>query len=181
MVFSITWKSTALVSGAGLLATWLAAVPAPTTSPAAAPVAIATGSARGSASVDTAIVHEAERLARRAQRLPAYVPTVRNPFRFRAQVSQASVPARSNAAAPEPVVPPLAIPVAPVFHLAGVAMDQVEGREIWTAILSTPKGVELVREGETAGEGFVVGAIGPDRVELRRPDGSSLTLPLSGK
>ena len=172
----MTWKSTALVSGAGLLATWLAAVPAPPLSPATS------GSAavprRAPAAADSAIAHEAERLARRAQRLPAYAPATRNPFRFRAPAATAAAPTPTRVVETGPVVTP---PVVPSVHLAGVAMDRIDGRDVWTAILSSPKGVLLVREGETAGDGLVVGAIGADRVELRRPDGSILTLPLSGK
>ncbi len=172
----MTWKSTVFVSGAGLLATWLASVPSlsttPTlTTPRAEPRNI-------SAPVSSEIADEADRLERRSRSDDTYRTSSRNLFRFG--------PARpSSHTSRTPAVPAVAdvMPAAPVvsIRLSGVAMDRVGEREVRTAILSTPTGVVLAREGEEIAPGWTVSTIDAESVGLTRPDGSMLTLPLSGK
>lgn len=170
----MTWKSTVLVSGAGLVATWLAGVPSPTPAPQrAAPQAQAAGASRTRAPSE--IEHLADRLESRNRAGDGYSRPARNPFRF----APAPVPRRTEDSETPPVPEVTSVP-APVIRLSGVAMDQVDGREEWTAILSTPTGVVLAREGDEIAPGLTVSAIGAESVTLTRPDGSTQVVPLSG-
>ncbi len=173
----MTWKSTALVSGAGLLATWLASVPSPAQSPAPAaqarPVAV-TAPAPVPASSDIEAL--AERLGRRNQAVPDYGRPARNLFRF--------APLRTSAPRVDAPPPALDVPVQPAgpqFRLSGVAMDRVDGADVWTAILTTPAGLVLARRGEDVIPGWTVATIEAESVMLTRPDGSTVVIPLSGK
>src|SRR4051812_47906953 len=93
----MTWKGTVLVSGAGLLATWLAS--APSTHPAA-PARAVRPSATSRPPAD--IVYEAERLRARMHVVTEYTRPSRNPFRF--GEARPSRPAGTQA----PLVPEIA-------------------------------------------------------------------------
>jgi hypothetical protein len=66
-----------------------------------------------------------------------------------------------------------------LIALSGIAQDTVEGRTVRTAIISTPDGVQLLKEGEMLAGQYKVAAIGADAVELVRvSDGSTVRLGL---
>ncbi len=177
----MTWKSTVFVSGAGLLATWLASVPAPAPTPvqtsASAPAA---RPASAPTAVSSEIAYEADRLERRNTARDDYDRPARNLFRFGPVRSLA----RTTAVAARPV--PIDVNLAPAVpqlavHLSGVAMDRVGDRDVWTAILSTPAGLLLAHQGDEITGGWTIATIEAESVALTRPDGSMLMLPLSGK
>ncbi|HXH25454.1 MAG TPA: hypothetical protein VNI78_09415, partial [Vicinamibacterales bacterium] len=73
--------------------------------------------------------------------------------------------------------PPAPAPV-PV-RLSGLAADVVEGQTVRIAILTTARGVELVKEGETVSGGYRVRSIDDNAVELESiADGAILRLTL---
>jgi hypothetical protein len=164
VVSVMTWKSTAVVSGAGLLATWLASYPpASAPEPAAAPAApIAT--------TGTDIQAEAARLQEQVRGVVEYEPPVRNPFRFTTRAPRAAAP-------PTPVefaaVTPAA--AAPEITVSGVAIDTVEGQEVRTVILGTPSGLVFAKVGDAVA-GYRVSAIAEDAVQLTADDGSTITI-----
>ena len=180
----MNWKSTAIVSGAGLLSMWFAASPpAPilsTTSPATTEPSATTGT------TGSDIEQQAERLQARVRRETEYHEPSRNLFRFGPRVAErreatATAPASS---APPPVndtpefVAPAPPPPPPV-SLSGIATDQAGDRTVRTAILSSPSGVLLVHEGDDVLGQFRVERIGEDAVELTRlSDSSPLRLTL---
>src|SRR5262245_14532083 len=90
----MTWKSTALLSGAGLIATWFASAPAtvPSAPAASVPAAVAP---RNDPAAD--IGQQAERLRSGLQAHDAYHRPTRNLFRFEERRSEAAAPR-----APEP-------------------------------------------------------------------------------
>src|SRR4051812_46933379 len=125
----MTWKSTAAVSGVGLLLTWLANVPAQN-APAAPRAAARPAATRALSDIQA----QADRLRSRMHASPDYAAPSRNPFRFGA----ARVTTHSDIAArPAPPEPPAA-PPPPIIKLSGIAVDMVNGREERTAILNTP-------------------------------------------
>jgi hypothetical protein len=173
----MTWKSYALASGAGLLATYLASYS----------TTLVTEPARQGAPIDAArstpgpdIVEEANRLQARMRAVAVYREPARNPFRFGArQVAPppaAAVPPAVATALPAPA-PPRELPF---VVLAGIATDMVSGAPERTAILTTTAGVVLVRAGEMVGADYRVREVGEDAVVLESPgDGSIRTLRLS--
>jgi len=175
MLFTMNWKSTAFVSGAGLIATWLASVPSPTTTlkmvaPQAQPASAQTA-------VSSEIAREADRLERRNRVDGDYNRPSRNLFRFEG----VRTTARAASVAPAPVVPSTLEPQPLAIHLSGVAMDRVGEKDVWTAILSTPTGVVLAHLGDQVAPGWQISTIESESVGLTRPDGSLLILPLTGK
>ena len=126
------------------------------------------------------IEREAARLEARVRREAAYAQPRRNPFRFGATRPSASVgadPAETSLAETGvPVAVPSSPPPLPV-SLAGIAEDQVEQRVERMAILSSPDGVLLVREGEDVLGQYQVAKIDSDAVELvRHADGVTVRL-----
>jgi hypothetical protein len=164
----VNWKSTAAVSGAGLLLTWLANGPAQ--QGAVAPARTATRPAAARAGSD--IQEQAERLRARMHASAAYSEPSRNPFRFR--VKHASI-APVRTVAPENVVAALP-PPPPSIKLSGIAADTVDGQEQRTAILNTPGGLVFAHEGDDVAGQFRVSSISEDAVELIGPDGVVLRL-----
>ena len=172
---SMDWKSTAVISGAGILATWFFSMP-PTQAPAATPVRAARAASAAAPTVD--IEKEAERLQVHVRPQAQYSAPSRNPFRF------GSGPSRNVARPTVDVAPPPAVPAAPLpppvptLTLDGVASDSTNGQEQRTAIIHTDAGVVLVKEGDELA-GYRVGKIAADAVELTRvSDGSILRLGL---
>ena len=173
----MNWKSTVLVSGAGLVATLFGWVSTPTLpqrnpTPAAIPVAQPTATAPAAADIQ----HEAARLQSRLVPESTYRQPSRNPFQFAPRLTPRAAD-RPIAPVQEPaiVLPPA--PVRPTITLRGIASDVVDGAIQRTAIVTTDAGLMLVREGETAGT-YRVTKIEDESVELTGPDGS-LTLSLS--
>ena len=172
----MTWKSYAAVSGATVLAGWLASSPpanAPTgtTSPARSPRA---RDASGASDIQA----QAERLRTGLQGERNYTAPQRNPFRFEVgrDVDPGSVE-RGTASEPEPAPEPVATPPPPM-SLSGIAEDQVNGETSRTAVVSSPAGVDLVREGDEI-LGYRVAHIEGEAVELVRiADGTTRRLAL---
>jgi hypothetical protein len=174
----MTWKWTAVVSGFTLLAGWMGvnsapplATNAPQRSSSAAPVATARAAAAASD-----IQRQAARLHVRLNDRVDYREPTRNPFRFGARPAPArrAEPVRQAIELP----PPPSVPVVPPITLAGIATDGEAGTAPQrTAILSTPVGVLLVKEGDAIGDAYRVVRIGEETVELSRTsDGSRIEL-----
>ena len=107
----------------------------------------------------------------------AYSQPQRNPFRFGSARPRGSpgIDVAEAASSAETFVPE--VPPPPPVSLAGIAEDQVEQRAERTAILSSPEGVLLVREGEDVLGQYRVAKIESDAVELvRHADGTTLRL-----
>jgi len=173
----MNWKATTVVSGATLLAGWLASAPPSSTTPAA--LTSAAQSPQTAAASD--IGQLAARLQTQTSRAANYGAPERNLFRFGQNVpvrSAGSQPGVSVAPAPPLEILPQA-PPPPPLSLAGVASDPDGARTVRTAILSSPAGVLLVHEGDEVLGQYRVGAIGEDAVELTRlADGAALRITL---
>lgn len=176
----MSWKSYAVVSGATVLAGWLASTP-----PSNAPESAVSARRPSAAPRDVPasdIEREAERLQVRVRREVEYAAPQRNPFRFGAGRADAyrggDIPA---AAPPPPPQPTVVLPIAPPppVSLSGIAEDQDGQRVERTAILSSPSGVLLVREGDPVLGDYRVSRIEAEAVELVKTDGSMLRLTLS--
>jgi hypothetical protein len=167
---SMDWKSTAVISGAGILATWFFSMP-PTQAPAASPARAPRATAAAAPTVD--IKKEAERLQVRLRPSMQYSEPSRNPFRF-GSAPVRDVARQVAAAAPAPLaVAPLPPPM-PTLMLDGIASDDANGQAQRTAILHTDAGVMLAKEGDEIA-GYRVGKVSADAVELTRiSDGSIL-------
>jgi hypothetical protein len=173
----MTWKSTAVVSGIGLLATWVASVPPPSL-PGASTQSRPQVNERAASSATSDIARQAERLQVRLRTDSAYEQPSRNLFRFGSSAAP-KAPSARTAPQPTPDPPVTPPPAALQISLSGIAGDMVEGQEQRTAILSTPTGILLVRKGDEVAGQFRVGAIDTGAVELvRLDDGGVLRLTL---
>ena len=112
----------------------------------------------------TDIVREAERLHRGVGGVAPFERPRRNPFRFGARPASAGPP---QPAAAEPVtVPAGPLPsLPPTVSLTAIANDVVDGTAQRTAILNTPQGIVIAREGDVVGE-YRVRAIDDEGVDL---------------
>jgi hypothetical protein len=169
----VDWKSTAIISSAGILATWFFSMPP--TRPAATGPATPRLRASQTAAATIDIEQEAARLQAHMHQQPRYIEPSRNPFRFgsrpAARPAAAPVSTQSVAAVPQPSAPPR-------IALDGIAVDNRDGQEQRTAILNTDIGIVLVREGEEVA-GYRVDKIGADLVQLVKvSDGSVLSVGL---
>ena len=180
-VFSpMTWKSTAVVSAAGLFATWLASTPPLLNRPPEPVLASPTAAKTEAAAAE--IQEQASRLHVRIQEVIEYREPSRNPFRFSARIEARPTPSGAGSAPPpsesEPMTTPVPRPTL-LISLSGVAQDTIDGRTVRTAIISMPDGVQLVKEGDVLAGQYKVGTIGADAVELvRLSDGSTVRLGL---
>ena len=170
------WKSTAVISGAGILATWFFSMP-----PAHAPAGAVAPAARGPQAVTPTIdiEKEAARLQARPPQEQHYSEPSRNPFRFGERRGPARATTGADASPPVTIAPlPPAPPPPPVITLDGIAADVVGGENQRTAVLHTDAGVVLAKEGDQVG-GYRVEKIAADAVELVKiDDGSVLRLGL---
>lgn len=168
----MTLKSYLLLSGGGLLATYLVtaqppASPAPRATPGRASSSI------GATGVD--IREQADRLEARVRAEVEYQAPSRNLFRFSARQAPPSepspLPERDGAppAADVDVPPP-----PPPITLSGVSSGEA-GR---TAYLMTVQGLITVREGDTVPPNYRVGRIEEDAIELTAADGTTRRLKL---
>ena len=170
----MSWKSYAAVSGATVLAGWLAS---PSNTPDRTASAARPPAARDARSPD--IEREAERLQTRARRDVEYTQPQRNPFRF--GVTRPDVNRGGDLPDPAPALPPEVVPIVappPPVKLSGIAEDQKGQQMERTAILSSPEGVLLVREGDPVLGEYRVGRIESEAVELVKSDGTTLRLTL---
>ena len=173
----MTWKSYAAVSGATVLAGWLASSP-PSNVPTPGRAAASSPAPRRRAEAATDIEEQAARLQSRMHVARAYAEPQRNPFRFEERRSAAP---RSRELAPVVEAPPPidVAPPGPRVSVAGIAEEQRDGRVERTAILSSPMGVLLVHEGDTIVDDYRVGRIEAESVEVVRvSDGTSTRLTL---
>ncbi len=161
----MTWKTYAAVSGATVLAGWIASSP-----PANAPATSASGQRRAPAAnrapAGSDIEEQAARLQARLRQESEYQAPARNPVRFGArEVTRSAAPERPEAPAPvEPIIP--ALPPPPPIRLSGIAEDGPAERVERTAVLSVPAGVLLVREGDVVLGQYRVAKIEAGAVEL---------------
>ena len=159
----MTWKSYAGVSGATVLAGWLASSPPSNESATGGSIPPERSAAVPAAAAD--IQEQAARLQAGLRLEAAYREPERNPFRFGARnVGQPA--AEGSAPAPSTVEAVVPAPSAPLVTLSGIAEDQVGERTERTAILSSSSGVLLVREGEDVLGHYRVAKIEADAVEL---------------
>src|SRR5438132_5039360 len=163
VTFTMDWKSTAVISGAGVLATWFFSMP-----PAHAPVGVVVPAARApqTSTPNIDIEKEAARLQIHPRQEPHYAEPSRNPFRFS---ERREVRPTTGSAPPAAPIVPLA-PPPPRITLDGIASDTVGGQEQRTAILNTDAGVVLAKEGDQVA-GYRVEKIAADAVELVKVDG----------
>ncbi len=181
----MTWKSTVFMSGAGLLATWLASAPpaaipqdASSRARQVSPTAPVSAASLATRAADVDIVREAERLQAHAAERAAYREPARDLFRFGAAV-QPRVRRAVRPAAPVAPALPVAVEPPPVsVRLSGVAADLVDGIEQRTAIFSSATGVLLAREGEQV-DGLLVVAVDAEAAVLQRPGGETVRLTLA--
>jgi hypothetical protein len=172
----MTWKSYAVVSGATVLAGWLASTP-----PSRAPTGTASVSREPGVDRDASpsdIQREAERLQARVRREVLYAQPQRNPFRFGDSRADEDRGGDIPAPVPEPTVVIPAAPPPPPVSLSGIAEDQAGERLERTAILSSPSGVLLVREGDQVAGEYTVQRIESEAIDLVKSDGTILRLTL---
>ena len=173
----MTWKAYTAVSGATVLAGWLASAPPSSAPGTSGPAPSQAAPQRAAAQPD--IAREAARLTARVRREAAYVQPQRNLFRFGAarplasrgtDIPEAALPAE----APVPSVAP-----PPRVSLSGIAENVIEQRIERTAILSSRDDVLLVREGDAVLGEYRVTKIESEAIELLRiVDGTTLRLTL---
>jgi hypothetical protein len=164
----MNWKSTAAVSGATVLATWLGWSPG--YQPAATP-AIASNAPEAKAGD---IQSQADRLQVRVRKELEYRDPTRNPFRFNARPpAPQQVPA---AVAPSVSLVPAVAPLP--FTLSGMATETIDGAPRRTAILSSGSEVLFVKEGDRVGS-FTITLVNDTGVDVTAADGSVRRLPLT--
>ena len=174
---AMTWKSYALVSGAGVLSMWVVATP-----PSRMPNRMTPAQPReaaGAAAAASDIEEQANRLQARLQQEALYRQPGRNLFRFVPKPVAPPAPA-ATPDAPAPAVPilPTAPPPLPM-RLAGVAVDQNGDATVRTAILSTFSGVVLARPGDEVLDRFRVTAVEEEAVDfVTIADGTPVRLTL---
>lgn len=163
MFSPMDWKSTTLISGAGLLATWVFSMPN-ATAPAASPSAAVQAPQATASTID--IQREAARLQVRLHPESLGSVTARNPFRFASRPPREVTPV---AASPDGASAPVAIPAPapqPQLSLDGVATEMVDDQEQRTAILHTDDGVVLAKEGDLVSGQYRVMTVSPATAEL---------------
>lgn len=174
----MTWKSYVL-TGAGVVATWLAAA-TPSHMPAnVAPVQ--PREAAGAVAAASDIEEQAAHLQARLQQESLYREPGRNLFTF-GHRPVAAVSAGAETVTPALPEPPQPIaPAPPAVKLVGIADDGQAGNggAGRTAILTTPTGVVLVHAGDDVIGLFRVSTVDADAVNLvSLTDGVALRLPL---
>jgi hypothetical protein len=164
----MTLKSYLLLSGGGLLATYLVTAQPPV-SPAPRATPARPESALGTAGAD--IREQADRLEQRVRAEIEYQAPSRNLFRFGARQDPSSDPApQPENTEPQPLPPPVDVPLPPPpITLSGVATGEA-GR---TAFLVTVQGMISVREGDSVPPDYRVGRIEEDAIELTAADGTT--------
>lgn len=161
MILPMTWKSYALVSGAGVLSMWLVAT-LPSGLPGRAAPPREGEAARPAAASD--IAQQADRLRTRLRREALYRAPGRNLFRFAPRLA-----ARPSEAANVPPAPAAELPATPPplpMRLAGIAVDANGAETVRTAILSTFSGVVLARPGDAILDRFRVTDVEEEAVNL---------------
>ncbi len=154
-------KSSALVSGVGLIAMYFVTTP----KPPAEPRPISRSAAAAQVQATGEIQELSVRLQARVRAESAFREPARNPFRFSARAAAPAVPTATGETAPDVVAAP-APPQVPMLSLIGIAADDVDGATQYTAIISTGQTVLLVRTGDAIGAGYTVAKVEEGAVEL---------------
>jgi len=155
----MNWKATTAATGVTTIAGWLMNSWLWTATPATGAVP-----ERRAARELADIVREAERLHRGVAGVTPFEQPRRNPFRYGVRPAPAVRPQPPQAeplallAAPPPPLPP---PVS----LTAIAVDLVNDVPQRTAILNTPQGIVIAKEGDVVGD-YRVRTIDDDGVEL---------------
>jgi hypothetical protein len=173
----MTWKSYAAVSGATALATWIASY-APSSAPAG-DMTVPPPRAEAIAAAASDIEEETARLQARLRAAAVYREPERNPFRF--GVPGPGIGTAGDPGEPLPPAEPFVFePPPPSVSLAGIAEEGTGERVERTAVLSSPAGVLLVREGDVVLGQYRVVRVEGGAVELvTLADGSTLRLTLT--
>jgi hypothetical protein len=174
---AMTWKSYALMSGAGVLSMWVVAAP-----PARMPGRMTPAQPRAAAGAAAAAIdieEQADRLQARLQQEALYREPGRNLFRFAPKpAARPTAPAIPEAPAPQIPALPTTPPPLPM-RLAGVAVDHNGDATVRTAILSTFSGVVLARPGDEVLDRFRVTSVEEEAVDLvTLADGTPVRLTL---
>jgi|SRR5687767_76071 hypothetical protein len=172
----MTWKSTAVASGAMVVATWLASH-APVGRPREQPTSAPSPSRTETAAAE--IQREADRLHSRLNRVASYKFPSRDPFQFSARPAARAIPRQPVMSVTESLPSVVAQPPTLRMMLSGIGEDVVGDQVVRTAIISTPDNVHIVKIGDTIGDIYKVTTIDADAVELTRlEDGSAVRLSL---
>ena len=172
----MTWKLYALTSSGAVLAGWLVSTGPATERHLAAPGATRQAAERSESAIDLGA--QADRL-RAGVAATTYQEPVRNAFHF-GRSARRGAQAPSAAAVEVAVAPVPPVPVRPQFGLAGVASSVIDGVTERTAILSSIRGVQLVKEGDVVEGGYRVVTVSDDMVIVEsQNDGTRTTLRLS--
>jgi hypothetical protein len=172
----MTWKLYAIGSAGAFLATYLVSNVAPVKPAQNTPVSSPRVVDSAGGPVDLA--EQAERLRAGIASTTPYREPRRDAFRFGDSPRRTAAPPPEASEIEAPVVAPSP---RPPFALAGVATDAPGGAPGRTAILSSLRGVLLVREGDLVEGIFRIVSIGADAITVERvDDGTSTTLRLSG-
>ena len=180
MTWNWKWKVTA--TGATALAGWLASEPIQppgalnrASTDMSRGATTATQNARNAVTVSD-IERQASRLAAAAPLAEAggrphvetEAPPARNLFRFQPRQSpptarRVTAPTRPD---PGPLVPPTPTPFP--LRLTGIATDLVDGMAQRTAVVRSPSGLELAKDGELVAPGYRVVTVGESSIEVER-------------
>jgi hypothetical protein len=173
----MTWKLYAVGSAGAFLATYLVSNVAPVRPAENTPVT-SPRAAADSAGEPVDLTEQAERLRAGIAGTTPYREPRRDAFRFGDVPRRTAAPPPEASAIEAPVVAPSP---RPPFALAGVATDAPGGAAGRTAVLSSLRGVLLVREGDMVEGMFRVVSIDADSITVERvDDGTSTTLRLAG-
>jgi hypothetical protein len=155
-------RTVAVGVGGGALVTWLAWAATPAPRPYAPRRAAAPPGSQSGADLAREIQRLHERLA------PVAAPSLRRDvFAF----PDASPPAARSARAADAAPPAAAaVPRAPDLTLAGMAEDPGPDGPVRTAIISSDRGVSLVKEGDMVASRYRVERLSADAADLRDLD-----------
>ena len=173
----MTWRLYALTSGGAVLVTALATLVTPikkSTPEVQSPVPQALN--RSGTIVDLGV--QADRLKSKLAEVSAYREPARNAFHFGAAPRPVSEPV-----APPPIIDAPSVDIAPPrppYALAGMATSIENGTPVRTAILSSLRGVSLVKEGDILDGAYRVVSVTEDAMTLEAlSDRSQTTLRFS--
>ena len=172
----MTWKLYALTSGGAVLVAALGAIVAPAERRGQnLPITVPQAVDRSGAAVDLGV--QADRLKTKLAQVPAYHEPARDAFHFALAPRPVADPAPPtlDQAPPAVIAPPK-----PPYALAGMATSNEDGVPKRTAIISSLRGVSLVKEGDVLDGSYRVSSIADEDVTLESTtDGTQTTLHLS--
>ncbi len=157
-------RLTALVSGLGLVATWVVnSYQVPATSAPVSARAAASPASRDETPLP--VVHvNTDHLREDARLRPSFAAPRRNPFQFSAPMTPAGPVPLGATSQPAPV--DVVAPALPPYTLSGIAEDAGPDGPVRTAVLAGHRDIFLVHEGDTVEGRYTVVKIAADGVEL---------------